>query len=576
MQQLSAGIFRFFVAPKGRAARIRTASIAALAVGVATLSATEAGPDTRSLKLYHLHTGQHITITFKQNGRYIPDALNKLDQFVGDWRQQKSIKMDPVLYDLLWTVYQDSGSTGEIHIVCGYRAPETNSMLRRRSKGVAKNSQHMKGKAMDFFIPGAPLEKVRNIGLRLEVGGVGYYPASGSPFVHMDTGSVRHWPSMTREQLVRVFPRGHTLHLPSDGQPLPGYEQALAEYRARGAAASVTTMVASASTSGSATGTLGDSTAIAALSGNLAMPPPRGRESALPAIVKAQPAARVALALADESEADDADAIVTPAVADAIVKPAASEHVALASYAPAPRPAVRSLEPPVPLLGAEKPFVASIGASSRRYMLVGKASPGKSITQRLAVAFGTFGFGGSAEPAQAPAREIEPLRSSEPPVQEPQRVMAFAASTETTDRDPLHIMQQQAKEQIVRKAREAASKPGIAPEITASIAPVEPTRPSESTAEPAAKLVFAAANADWGRTLWTVNTSTRQLDFAEMMMPDPEGDPSILQTPTRVVAGGFSGKPYEGLRTDHFAGLTNRPVGVIDLTEPRRFAWLLP
>ena len=119
-------------------------------------------------------------------------------------------------------------------------------MLRSRSRGVAKRSQHMLGKAMDFYFPDVSLAKLRAIGLRMQVGGVGFYPTSGSPFVHMDTGSVRHWPKMTRQQLVSVFPNGKTLHIPSDGRPLPGYEQALADYKARKASGD-TIMVASAS-----------------------------------------------------------------------------------------------------------------------------------------------------------------------------------------------------------------------------------------------------------------------------------------------------------------------------------------
>ena len=111
-------------------------------------------------------------------------------------------------------------------------------MLRRRSKGVAKNSQHMLGKAMDSSFPACRSTKLRDIGLRMQVGGVGYYPTSGSPFVHMDIGNVRHWPSMSRQQLVRVFPNGKTLHVPSDGKPLPGYAQALAAYKARKGTAS--------------------------------------------------------------------------------------------------------------------------------------------------------------------------------------------------------------------------------------------------------------------------------------------------------------------------------------------------
>jgi hypothetical protein len=137
--------------------------------------------------------------------------------------------MDPQVIDVLWEVYQEVGAKEPIHVIGGYRSPATNDMLRRRSKGVAKASQHMVGKAVDFFIPGVPLESIRNAGLRLHGGGVGFYPTSGSPFVHMDVGSVRHWPRMTREQLVKVFPDGRTVHVPTDGNPLSGYQIALAD-----------------------------------------------------------------------------------------------------------------------------------------------------------------------------------------------------------------------------------------------------------------------------------------------------------------------------------------------------------
>jgi hypothetical protein len=107
-------------------------------------------------------------------------------------------------------------------------------MLRRRSGGVARFSQHMLGHALDFYVPGIPLEQLREVGLRLQRGGVGFYPTSGSPFVHMDTAGVRMWPRMTHEELARVFPDGRTVHIPSDGKPLPGYALALAEIRKRG------------------------------------------------------------------------------------------------------------------------------------------------------------------------------------------------------------------------------------------------------------------------------------------------------------------------------------------------------
>jgi hypothetical protein len=87
----------------------------------------------------------------------------------------------------------------------------------------------MRGKAMDVFIPGVKLSTLRAAAMRHQVGGVGYYPTSGSPFVHMDTGSVRAWPRMTRAQLQTVFPDGRTLHLPVDGKPLSSEGRAYAQ-----------------------------------------------------------------------------------------------------------------------------------------------------------------------------------------------------------------------------------------------------------------------------------------------------------------------------------------------------------
>jgi uncharacterized protein YcbK (DUF882 family) len=197
------------------------------------MASAPASAETKSLKLYFLHTGEKAEIAFEKDGRYLPGGLQKLNRFLRDWRRNEPTKMDPHLFDLIWEVYRESGSRDYIHVVSGYRSPTTNAMLRSRTRGVAKHSQHMLGKAMDFFLPDVPLAKLRKIGLRLQEGGVGYYPTSGSPFVHMDVGSVRHWPRMTRKQLLAVFPNGKTLHIPSDGKPLPGYDIALANYKKR-------------------------------------------------------------------------------------------------------------------------------------------------------------------------------------------------------------------------------------------------------------------------------------------------------------------------------------------------------
>jgi uncharacterized protein YcbK (DUF882 family) len=194
--------------------------------------------EIRTISLHHTHRGDDITVTFKRNGRYDEDGLKKLNHFLRDWRTDDVTTMDPQLFDAVWEVQREFGIDKKVHIISSYRSPRTNEMLRKRSSGVARHSLHMQGKAMDFFIPGVPLERVREAGLRLQRGGVGFYPTSGSPFVHMDVGNVRHWPRMTREQLARVFPDGRTVHLPLDGKPLAGFALAQADLAKRGSSSS--------------------------------------------------------------------------------------------------------------------------------------------------------------------------------------------------------------------------------------------------------------------------------------------------------------------------------------------------
>jgi uncharacterized protein YcbK (DUF882 family) len=199
--------------------------VAAAAVGLLLLvgqsgAPVTAGANERTLWLYHTHTHEEAHFTYWKNGQYDPAVLAQMNIFLADWRNHKPTHMDPHLFDLLWAVYQDLHATQPYNIVSAYRTPETNAYLRSRSSLVAEHSQHMLGHAMDVFIPGVNLETLREAALRHQVGGVGYYPTSGSPFVHMDVGSVRAWPRLTRAQLIRVFPDGKTLHLPLDGTPL--------------------------------------------------------------------------------------------------------------------------------------------------------------------------------------------------------------------------------------------------------------------------------------------------------------------------------------------------------------------
>ena len=178
--------------------------------GCESLQNAIAEGDTRTISLHHIHTKEDLTITYKRNGRYDDAALEKINWHLRDWRKQQQTTQDPRVIDALWEVHREMNATAPIHIVCGFRSPDTNAMLRRRSRGVAQHSQHTLGKAIDFYIPGVPIEQIRNAGLRMQRGGVGYYPSSGVAFVHLDVGSVRHWPRIPEAQLARVLAGART------------------------------------------------------------------------------------------------------------------------------------------------------------------------------------------------------------------------------------------------------------------------------------------------------------------------------------------------------------------------------
>ena len=220
--------------PTARQALALGLALVASLVGIRGTQNAAANGDTRTITIRHMHTKEETTVTFKRDGRYDSAALEKLNWALRDWRTDEPTRMDPRLFDVIWEVQRQLGSEQPFHVVSSYRAPGTNAMLRRRSRAVAKHSQHMLGKAMDFYLPDVPTARIREIGMRLQRGGVGFYPNAHTPFVHLDVGSVRSWPRMTRDQLVRLFPDQKTVHIPADGQPLAGYELARAEILSSG------------------------------------------------------------------------------------------------------------------------------------------------------------------------------------------------------------------------------------------------------------------------------------------------------------------------------------------------------
>ena len=217
---------------KGALARLLAAPVL-LGLGLAPNSTESAAAngDTRTLEFTNRHTNESGAFTFMVDGAYDQATLDKLNWFLRDWRLNEPTKMDPKLFDIVWEVYRESGSKQPIDVLSGYRSPQTNALLRRRSRQVAKYSQHMEGKAMDAHFEDVDTATIRDIAMRMQAGGVGFYPGA---WVHIDSGEVRYWPRMNRNALARIFPDGKTVFIPVDGQPMPGFDQAKAEIEARG------------------------------------------------------------------------------------------------------------------------------------------------------------------------------------------------------------------------------------------------------------------------------------------------------------------------------------------------------
>ena len=148
-------------------------------------------PSERTLFLYNVHTGQELDACYYAHGRYQPEVLKKINHILRDYRTGEIKPIRTELLNLLHSISKNLDGTARIHIISGYRSPETNAKLRQRSKYVVKNSLHMKGEAVDIRVPDCRTKTLRNVCLQLNTGGVGYYRKSD--FVHVDIGPVRHW-----------------------------------------------------------------------------------------------------------------------------------------------------------------------------------------------------------------------------------------------------------------------------------------------------------------------------------------------------------------------------------------------
>jgi uncharacterized protein YcbK (DUF882 family) len=147
--------------------------------------------NSRVLSFDNLHTGEKLKVDYWADGNYVPDALASVNKVLRDWRTGDIHVIEPKLLDLLNLLGKKLESNAGFQVICGYRSPATNTMLHETTSGVASNSLHLLGKAIDIKVADRSLDKVHQTALAMAVGGVGYYPTSD--FVHVDVGAVRHW-----------------------------------------------------------------------------------------------------------------------------------------------------------------------------------------------------------------------------------------------------------------------------------------------------------------------------------------------------------------------------------------------
>jgi len=517
-----------------------------------------ANGDTRTLSIYHVHTKESATITFRRNGRYDERALEQLNWLLRDWRRDEATRMDPRLFDTLWTVYREVGSDQPIHVVSAYRSPATNSMLRRRSRAVAKNSQHMLGKAMDFYLPDVSVEKIRAVGMRLQNGGVGYYPSAYTPFIHLDVGSVRAWPRMTRDQLVRLFPDGRTVHIPADGRPLPGYEEARAEVLARGGAVAGYTKVADSEDAAPAPGRRKSFWATLFGGGE---DEDEDDMSVLQANHSRSRRTEVASAGMTDGESPSRFFLFDRRSSEPAPRPVRTTRVAAAS-APEPEVAATAAPPAAsraedPPAGIERTRVAAVSEPSQRF--VWQAGPG-GIAPGAAASADKPGLQGSLAPLPPRRPEDEPLSG----------VLAYAPMPPSR---PSSIPAMPMPGQLaLRGTAETQDGAGSMPAH-----PLPPPRPLARIADSPAKLEAAASTTasvpaprDAGKGdrtqllgLFSEAASARTASQPARAKPQPVAGTELVTAQGPALKLGFSSSPNGDLTPGRFTGPAVKALPVL-------------
>jgi uncharacterized protein YcbK (DUF882 family) len=173
-------------------AALAGAAPAGLAPGYpAPATGARAAADAARLAFLNTHTGERVDVVYREAGTLVPGALAEIDRVLRDHRSGDVHPIDRSLLDLLHRLASTVDTARPFHVISGYRSPASNAKLAAASSGVAKQSLHLQGRAIDIRVPGVALRDLRQAALGLRGGGVGFYP--GSDFVHLDTGRVRAW-----------------------------------------------------------------------------------------------------------------------------------------------------------------------------------------------------------------------------------------------------------------------------------------------------------------------------------------------------------------------------------------------
>lgn len=172
--------------------RILTGGLAAASALVTPAIVQAQAPYKRTLRMQSLNSGERLTITYWADGDHLPETFSAINWFMRDLRTNTTTQMSTELLDLLWEVDQLTPSRAPLYTMSGYRSPTTNARLAARSEGVAENSFHMQGKAMDLTQDFNDVGMLYRVAKSLGKGGAGYYPTS-RPFVHLDAGPPGTW-----------------------------------------------------------------------------------------------------------------------------------------------------------------------------------------------------------------------------------------------------------------------------------------------------------------------------------------------------------------------------------------------